>query len=334
MGTSMPPDTLSEDTMVAQAPLGLLAEENGGETTRHPTAWRRLFHKRLATASLLIIVLLALGAVFAPYLAPHDPQAIDYNRIDGLPDPAHGYLFGSDSTGRDVLSRILYGLRVSLTVALVVEAINVALGTTLGIIAGYVGGRIDGLISRLADIFFAFPGILLAVLVNALFGDAFNTPPPPLDRLLPPGSGRLSLIAISIALVSWPYMARFVRSQVLSLRERDFIEAAHAVGTSHLRIIRRHILPNVANLIIVWITLDIASVVISEATLSLLGLGIQPPNPSIGGMINDASAQGVIQTNPNEVLWPSMVLAALVLSFTFLGEGLRDVLDPRSQGPS
>jgi ABC-type dipeptide/oligopeptide/nickel transport system permease subunit len=216
-------------------------------------------------------------------------------------------------------------------VALVVETINVLLGISLGIVAGYVGGLVDGVVSRLADVFFAFPGILLAVLVNALFGDAFNTPPPPLDRLLPAGAGRLSLIAVSIALVSWPYMARFVRSQVLSLRERDFVEAAKAVGTSDARIIRRHVLPNVANLILVWITLDIASVVIYEATLSLLGLGIQPPSPSIGGMINDASAQGVIQTNPHEVFWPSLVLAALVLSFTFLGEGLRDVLDPRAQ---
>jgi ABC-type dipeptide/oligopeptide/nickel transport system permease subunit len=126
-------------------------------------------------------------------------------------------------------------------------------------------------------------------------------------------------------------MARFVRSQVLSLREREFIESARAVGAGQLGIIWRHVVPNVSNLILVWITLDIASVVIYEATLSLLGLGIQPPNPSIGSMINDASAQGVIQTNPNEVLWPSLVLGVLVLSFTFLGEGLRDVLDPRSR---
>jgi peptide/nickel transport system permease protein len=222
-------------------------------------------------------------------------------------------------------------LRVSLTVALVVESLNVLLGTTLGIISGYFGGVVDGLISRVADIFFAFPGILLAVLVNALFGDAFNTPPAPLDRLLPAGSGRLALIAASIALVSWPYMARFVRSQVLSLREREFIDSARAMGAGTTGIIWRHVLPNVSNLILVWITLDIASVVIYEATLSLLGLGIQPPNPSIGAMINDASAQGTIQTNPFEVLWPSVVLGALVLSFTFLGEGLRDVLDPRSQ---
>jgi ABC-type dipeptide/oligopeptide/nickel transport system permease subunit len=148
---------------------------------------------------------------------------------------------------------------------------------------------------------------------------------------LPPGSGRLLLIAVSIALVSWPYMARFVRSQVLSLREREFIESARAAGAGPWWIIWRHVMPNITNLVLVWITLDIASVVIAEATLSLLGLGIQPPYPSIGGMINDASAQGTIQTNPNEVLWPSVALGALVLSFTFLGEGLRDVLDPRSR---
>lgn len=298
---------------------------------RRPSAWRRLLRKRLAMISLTLILLLVMAALFAGYLAPHDPFAIDYDRIDGSPDAAHHYFFGNDSTGRDVLARILYGLRVSLIVALVVEGLNVLLGSCLGIISGYFGGAVDSVISRVADIFFAFPGILLAVLVNALFGDAFNTPPAPLDRLLPAGSGRLALIAASIALVSWPYMARFVRSQVLSLREREFIDSARAVGAGHLAIIWRHVLPNVANLILVWITLDIASVVIYEATLSLLGLGIQPPNPSIGAMINDASAQGVIQTNPFEVLWPSVILGVLVLSFTFLGEGLRDVLDPRSR---
>lgn len=297
---------------------------------RRPSAWRRLLHKKLAVASLMVVLALVTAALFAGQLAPHDPQYINYDRIDGFPDRAARYFFGSDSTGRDVFARILYGLRVSLTVALVVETVNILLGASLGIVAGYFGGRLDALLSRVADVFFAFPGILLAVLVNALFGDAFNTPPAPFDRILPAGSGRLMLIAISISLVSWPYMMRLVRSQVLSLREREFIESARAIGAGHLEVIRYHILPNVSNLILVWLTLDIASVVIYEATLSLLGLGIQEPYPSIGGMINAASAQGTIQTNANEVLWPSVVLAALVLSFTFLGEGLRDVFDPRS----
>jgi peptide/nickel transport system permease protein len=337
MVTGKSPDAMAGEMEAAQPPLGL-AEEAGTEAlglARYPSAWRRLLRKRLAAASLAIIVLLVFAAVFAGWLAPHDPLSIDYNRIDGFPDPAHGYLLGNDSTGRDLLARILYGLRVSLTVALVVETCNVLLGTSLGVVAGFFGGLVDGIISRGADIFFAFPGILLAVLVNALFGESFNTPPPPFDRLLPPGSGRLILIAVSISLVSWPYMSRFVRSQVLSLREREFVEGARAAGAGQWWIVWRHIMPNISNLILVWITLDIASVVISESTLSLLGLGIQPPYPSIGGMINDASAQGTIQTNPNEVLWPSLTLAALVLAFTFLGEGLRDVLDPRSRaGPA
>ena len=326
-------EPLRQGTKGTPEPMDSGADGSGGEAgdDRRPAAWRRLLHKRLAMASLSVILLLLMAAAFAGQLAPHDPQFIDYDRIDNYPDLAHRYFFGNDSTGRDVFARILYGLRVSLTVAVVVETINVLLGTSLGVIAGYFGGAVDGLISRIADIFFAFPGILLAVLINALFGDAFNTPPPPLDHLLPTGSGRLALIAVSIALVSWPYMARFVRSQVLSLREREFVESARAVGAGEARIIWRHIMPNVNNLILVWITLDIATVVIYEATLSLLGLGIQQPYPSIGGMINDASAQGTIQTNPFEVLWPSLVLGLLVLAFTFLGEGLRDVLDPRAQ---
>lgn len=266
----------------------------------------------------LVIVLAAVGAAAAGQIAPHDPFSENFLALDAW--PGNGYPLGTDDLGRDVLARLLFGLRVSLMVGVLVETSNVLLGVILGTLSGFAGGWIDGLVQRLGDIFFAFPGILLAVLVNALFGSAFNT-------VLPAGAGRLALISFSFVLVGWPFMARFVRGQVLSLREREFVEAARALGASTPHILLRHILPNIANLILVWVTLDIAGVITGEATLSLLGLGIQPPYPSIGGMINEAVPQ--IDTNWGEVFWPSLALGLLVLAFTVIGDALQEMFDPR-----
>ena len=280
--------------------------------------WRRFATNKLAIASLIGLIALIMIAVFGPILYSQSAITSDYSAINALPSAKH--LLGADNLGRDTLARVILGLRVSLLVAAYVEAINIALGATLGLLAGYYGGLLDTLVSRLADMLFAFPGLLLAILIAATFG-------PQVTQEFG-GIGRLLLVAGSLSLVSWPLMARFVRSQTLVLRESDYTLAARSLGANNRRIILRHILPNVAGLIIVSSTLDIASVVVNEAVLSLLGLGIQPPEPSIGKMITDAIPY--LEVNAIQVLVPSVALMLIVLIVSFLGDGLRDALDPRS----
>lgn len=279
--------------------------------------WARFVRNRLALASLLFIAMLAALAVVGPLIYPVDGNRQDYAAINAWPSAAHP--LGADSLGRDTLARILRGVRVSLLVAVYVELLTIVLGAGLGLLAGYYGGWIDQALSRMADLLFAFPGLLLAILVAAVFGQ------PVTERF--GGIGRLLLVAGSLALVSWPLMARYVRSQTLSLRARDFVEAARAIGADDRRIIVRHILPNVAGLIVVSATLDVAGVIVNESVLSLLGLGIQPPDPSIGQMIRQAI--DYLETNWSQVFFPSLVLTALVLSFSFVGDGLRDAFDPQ-----
>ncbi|HZQ07359.1 MAG TPA: ABC transporter permease [Anaerolineae bacterium] len=280
---------------------------------------QRFARNRLALVSFIFIVVCLLLSIFGPTMYNVDPNRQHYEAINTWPSAAHP--LGTDSLGRDTLARILSGLRVSLLVAFYVETITILLGASLGLLAGYFGGWSDTLLSRLADMLFAFPGLLLAILVAAVFGQAVT------ERF--GGVGRLLLVAGALALVSWPLMARYVRGQTLSLKERDFVLAAHAVGANDARILVRQILPNVAGLIIVAATLDVASVVVSEAVLSLLGLGIQPPDPSIGQMIRQAI--DYLEQNWSQVFFPSAVLTLLVLAFSFAGDGLRDAFDPTSQ---
>ena len=220
-----------------------------------------------------------------------------------------------------MLTRLLVAIRVSLLVAFVVETINIILGGVLGLLAGYFGGWIDMLISRAADMLFAFPGLLLAILVSAVFGST--------AREYYGGMGRLLLVAGSLSLVSWPLMARLVRGETLSIKSRDFIVASQGLGASHAQIIFTHLLPNVAWLIAVAATLDVASVIVNEATLSLLGLGIEEPGASLGLMIFRAA--GKIERYPLQVFIPAVAITLLVLAFSFLGDGLRDAFDPRSR---
>lgn len=281
--------------------------------------WRRFTQNRLALFSFLFILALIPLSIFGPTIYTVDPNRQHYEAINAWPSAAHP--LGTDSLGRDTLARILLGLRVSLLVAFYVETINIVLGASFGLLAGYFGGWIDQLLSRLADMLFAFPGLLLAILVAAVFGQ------PVTERS--GGIGRLLLVAGSLALVSWPLMARYVRGQTLSIKERDFIEAARSVGADDRRIITTQILPNVAGLIIVSATLDVAAVIVNEAVLSLLGLGIQPPDPSIGQMIRQAI--DYLETNWSQVFFPSLTLTLMVLTFSFSGDGLRDALDPQSR---
>lgn len=281
--------------------------------------WRRFARNRLALVSLFVAGFLIAAAVAGPLLYPVDPNYQHYTAINAWPSAE--YPLGTDSLGRDTLARILSGLRVSLIVAFYVELINIGVGATLGLIAGFRGGALDNIISRAADMLFAFPGLLFAILVAAVFGPAVT------ERF--GGIGRLLLVAGSLALVSWPLMARFVRGTTLSLKQRDFVLAARSIGAEDRRIMWGHILPGVVGLIIVSATLDVAAVVVNEAVLSLLGLGIQPPDPSIGQMIRQAI--DYLETNWLQVFFPSLVLTLLVLVFSFMGDGLRDAVDPQSE---
>jgi peptide/nickel transport system permease protein len=286
------------------------------EVRRPQSFWRRLRRSRTGFASLIVVVLLLAAALLGPLLYPISPALTDFGHINAAPSLAHP--LGTDRLGHDTLARLIAGLRVSLLVAGVVEAINITLGGVLGLLAGYFGGWVDLVISRVADLLFAFPGLLLAILVAAVFGqwvtEHYGS------------TARLVLVAASISLVSWPLMARYVRGQTLSLRERDFVLAARAMGQSELGILRHHLLPNVAGLVITAATLDVVSAIVGEATLSLLGLGIQSPATSIGKMIVEATPQ--ISQNALLVLAPAATLALLVLAFSFLGDGLRQAFDP------
>jgi len=307
----------------------LQSRNPGGSGSSASNWWVALLRNRAAAVSGILMLVVLLLALLGPGLyqsalpveqrQTRDGIYQDYNAINAAPSAEHW--LGADYLGRDTLTRLLLAVRVSLLVAFVVELLNVGLGGVLGLLAGYYGGWVDTLISRAADMFFAFPGLLLAILISAVFGSA--------ARELYGGTGRLLLVAGALSLVSWPLMARLVRSETLSIKARDFITAARGLGASPARIIIQHILPNVAWLIVIAATLDVASVIVNEATLSLLGLGIEEPGASLGLMIFRAVSK--IERFPLQVFIPALVISALVLAFSFLGDGLRDALDPRSQ---
>ncbi len=253
------------------------------------------------------IVFFVLLALFAPWVAPHDPLATSWSAVRQAPS-AH-YLFGTDEIGRDVLSRVIWGTRASLLAGLVSVCISLALGVPVGLAAGYLGGWVDALISRITDAMLACPFLILAIALAAFLGPSLTN----------------AMIAIGIS--ATPIFIRLTRAQVLAVKVEDYVEAARAVGNSHLRIALRHILPNVVAPLIVQATLAIAAAVIAEASLSFLGLGQQPPAPSWGSMLN--TAKNYIDNAPWMSLWPGLSIFLLVLSFNLLGDGLRDAFDPR-----
>jgi ABC-type dipeptide/oligopeptide/nickel transport system permease subunit len=252
---------------------------------------------------------MALVALLAPLVAPHDYT--EQNLGQRLAGPSPGYPLGRDEYGRDVLSRLIFGARVSLAVAIAVELVELLFGLALGLWAGLRGGWLDNAVMRLTDLMFAFPDILLAILITGTLGKS------------------LTNVFLALALVGWPGMVRLVRSQALALREREFVEAARALGASDGRIIVRHLLPNVLGPVVVAATVGMGAIVLAESTLSFLGLGIQEPFPSWGSMIHHGWQ--FRRTNPMLTFYPAVCLAATIMAFNFLGDGLRDWLDPRSR---
>ena len=270
----------------------------------------------LAFAGIVLLVLFLFTALLAPELAPFDPARLNLNTRMLLPGSAH--LFGTDELGRDILSRILFGARISLFVAVSVVAVSLSIGLVAGCLAGFYGGVADTVINvYLTNAFLALPGILLAIAFVAFLGP-----------------GLLNLI-FALSLSGWVGYARLVRAQVLAVREREFVEAARALGASDLRLITRHILPNILQPLIVQAAVGMAGAVLAEATLSFLGLGIPAPTPSWGSMLNDGRSH--LFDAPHLVFFPAMAVMLAVLSFNFIGDALRDQLDPRtrlSNGPA
>jgi len=270
-------------------------------------ALRRLVRRRGAMVGLAFVVFFVALALFAPWIAPHDPLATSWGAVRKAPSAAHW--FGTDEIGRDVLSRVIWGARASLLAGLVSVGISLAIGVPVGVIAGYVGGWIDMLISRITDAMLACPFLVLAIALAAFLGPSLTN----------------AMIAIGIA--ATPIFVRLSRAQVLAVKVEDYIEAARAVGNSGLRIALRHVFPNIVAPVIVQATLAIAAAVIAEASLSFLGLGQQPPDPSWGSMLN--TAKNYVENAPWMAVWPGVSIFLLVLSFNLLGDGLRDALDPR-----
>ncbi len=273
-------------------------------------AWRRFCGNRIAVGGLVVIVLLVLMAIFAPLLSPYDPiDEIFRGMRGGSPTLAHP--FGYDHLGRDLLSRVIFGTRVALIVGLLATGIAVTLGVVIGAVAGYLGSWEDTLISRVIDTLMAFPIIALLVVLAAVMGPSLVT------------------TVVVIGVTGWARFARVVRADIMSLKATDFVTAARAVGVRDWRIIWRHLLPNVMGPIIVLATLGIGGIIILESALSFLGLGIRPPNPSWGGTLADGRA--FILRFPHIAFFPGLMIVITVLAFNFLGDGLRDALDPRER---
>ncbi len=297
------PQTLDAEEARRQAELA--AELGEAETT-----WDKLKNmcreNKLAAASALVILLIALIAVFAPLVAPYDPAAQDLvNRMQGM---SLAHPFGTDQLGRDVLSRMIYGARISLCIGIFPTLISMMLGTVLGLMSGYLGKTVDFIIMRLADITMAFPSLLLAMVVMYTLG-----------------SGIVNIF-LALTIVSWAGTARVVRSQTLSLREKEYVESARSMGVGSFTTMFRHILPNCLPSLIVLFTLNIPGSILSESSLSFLGIGAQSPATSWGLMVSEG--KDYLFTNPVIAIAPGVAILVLALAFNFLGDGVRDVLDP------
>ncbi len=291
-------------------------------------AWRRMIANRPAVVSLAFVVVLLAAALLANLLAPYPYERQDLEQTDLGPTAAH--VLGTDQLGRDLLSRLLYGSRISLAVALVDVLIILLIGLPLGLLAGFLGGRIDSLIMRTVDVLLAFPNLLLVIVVIAYLRAVLDLPQSgalAVVGAIDKATGGLLGVFIALGLVSWLTVARLVRGQVLSLKEMQFVEAARMIGAADARIMLRHLLPNTLAPVIVAATFGIPGAIATEAGLSFLGLGVRPPLPSWGILI----AEGVrsMRAFPHELIVPAAALAITLICFNFLGDGLRDALDPR-----
>jgi ABC-type dipeptide/oligopeptide/nickel transport system permease subunit len=350
-------ETTNASDNVSDSMLGVIApqQSNAGDVSQQPSvspgraALRRFFRDKRAVVCLAIILFIVIGSfVFPPiyqHIGPVNPASIgagkgigptDYhepafenlNYSDGpstllpLGPRSLVYPLGTDTNGRDLFARVMAGVNTSIIIALTVEIFDIGMGVLLGTLAGFFGGWLDTVLARFTDIMFAFPGLLLIILIAASLGPVF-------DSRFGSGVGRVLLIIFAIGLLVWPLMMRFVRGQTIQLKEQQYIEAARTVGGTNSTIIMRHIIPNLASIVIIAATLDILGTITTEAGISLLGVGIQPPATSLGLMISDTIAS--VYSNWTEPLWPAAMLIILVIAFAFIGDGIRDAFDPRTK---
>ena len=288
-------------------------------------AWGRLRKNRLAILGLVLVIWLLFVGIFGPILAPYPYYQQDLKAVlaaggGPLPPLSPGHVLGTDQLGRDLLSRLLDGARISVTVAFVVQIVIIGIGVPIGALAGWFGGRLDNVLMRFTDIIYAFPDLLFIILLSVAFRETFFGQA--LDGLL--------LVFVAIGLTSWVTVARLVRGQLLSLKETEFVEAARAIGVSDRKIVTKHLLPNGMGPIIVAVTLGIPGAILAEATLAYIGIGVQPPRASWGSLI--AEGQKYIRSEAFLVVFPAIAIATALIGFTFLGDGLRDALDPKLKG--
>jgi oligopeptide transport system permease protein len=312
------------------------------EFTRPPEslwrdAWKRLLRNRAAVVSGIFLLIIIIFAIFAddgiiswalgresrPLLAPYDYQQADfYNTrarpsLQRTPEGGFPHLMGTDKYGRDVFSRVVYGSRISLAVGVLCSLVIMTFGMIYGAISGYLGGRVDTLMMRFVDILYGLPTLLFIILIMVILGSTA-------------GFAAVRNLVLGIGLVSWMGMSRLVRGQFLSLREKEFVEAARMIGARDVSIIGRHMLPNSLGPIIVTLTLNMPNLILYEAVLSFIGLGVPPPFPSWGQMINDGWQ--AMRTNPHLLVFPAVTLSLVMMAFNFVGDGLRDALDPQMRG--
>ncbi len=278
--------------------------------------WHRLRKNKVAMAALMYVIVLTLSAIFAFAIMPYGRDETDFNYTREAPMSQHW--FGTDKLGRDVFTRVVYGAQVSLGVAFVGSLTALFIGVTYGAIAGFAGGVVDDLMMRFVDLMYGFPTMLFLILMMLV---------------VPPNSSTAAIMIamfVGLGVVSWLNVARLVRGQFLSLREQEFVEAARALGATPRRIITKHLLPNSVGPVVIWMTLQIPGLILTESTLSFIGLGVKPPTPSWGQMLSEGWRG--MRTSPHLALFPALAITITMIAFNFLGDGLRDALDPTMRG--
>jgi oligopeptide transport system permease protein len=301
--------TPASDTSAATSLAGALplASARGRPSSLSRDAFRRLLRNRLAMAGGIVVIALCLLAIFANAIAPRSYTKTNFARLNE--GPSHDYPLGTDQLGRDLLSRMIYGARVSMLVGLGAQVVVVSIGVPLGALSGYLGGRVDLYLMRFVDVMYAFPQLLFVILVMSMLGAG------------------LMNIFIAIGVTGWVGMARQTRAQVLAIKEKEYVEAGRAIGAGFGRLLVRHVLPNALTPIVVAVSFGIPQAIFTEAALSFIGVGINPPTPSWGQMVGEG--QQYIRSYWHLSIFPSIAIAITMLSFTFLGDGIRDALDPK-----
>jgi len=274
-------------------------------------AWHRLLKNKAAVTALLVLVVMVVSVIIGPMLSNWDHEIPDWDHYSTPPSLETGHLFGTDALGRDLFVRTMIGGRISLLVGLVATLVSLVIGVSYGAVAGYFGGRVDNLMMRFVDGIYAMPFMFFVIVLMVVFGR------------------NIFLIFVAIGAINWLDMARIVRGQTLSLKNKDFVEAARACGATEFHIIRRHIVPNLLGVVMVYVTLTIPQVILVESFLSFLGLGVQEPLTSWGALVNEGAQE--LETAPWSLLFPAGFLAATLFAFNFLGDGLRDALDPKDR---